>query len=179
MDTREQAPGGDGGALGLETVLVDSLPTTLLTEEAPDRYTVEVVFTRRPEREEVAGILSGDTRAFLSSAGYPAARLSVSDRRLEIANTSLEELRDGLADILADRLAEISTEVHDREDAATARLQVAAEHEKDRAAAVVTLARSVTFQARRDPARSHGAAGRGDSLADDAQIEGWDDEGGR
>ncbi len=52
MDTRDRASGPDIEPIGLGSVLVDSLPATLLTEKAPAKYTVAAVFTRRPEREE-------------------------------------------------------------------------------------------------------------------------------
>ena len=131
-------------------MLVGSLPATLLTDAAPDRYTVEAVFTRRPEPEEIKEILGADTRAFLAKAGHPTVELTVSDRRLEIANTNLEELRDGLAALLAARLADISAGLHARREAAALQFQDAAEHEQDRAAAVAALAESVSFVARPD-----------------------------
>lgn len=42
--------------LGLKAVMVSSLPATLMTDDAPDRYTVEAVFTRQADRDEVAAI---------------------------------------------------------------------------------------------------------------------------
>src|SRR6478736_1387528 len=119
METQTRTSGIDVAALGLGSVLVGSLPAALLTDHAPERYTVEAVFTRRPERDEVTEILGIETRDRLARAGYPTVEVTVSDRRLEIANTNLEELRDGLAAVLADRLAEISvTLMADREVAA-------------------------------------------------------------
>lgn len=128
-------------------MLIASLPAALMTDEAPERYTVEAVFTRRPEQDEIAEILGSGTREYLTRAGYPAVEVAVSDRRLEIANTNLEELRDGLADVLADRLVEISEDVHARQDAATVRFLAAAATEQSRATAVEALAGSVTFRA--------------------------------
>lgn len=184
MGAQPETTGGDVGALGLGSVLVGSLPVTLLTDEAPDRYTVEAVFTRRPERDEIAQILGSETRAFLAQAGYPTVELTVSDRRLEIANTNLEELRDGLGGVLTQRLAEISTDVHGRERDAAARFQVAAEHELERAAAVAALAESVTFETprgrtpRRQVRERVTSDHRETSVADWEQIHGWDSEGG-
>lgn len=71
--------------------------------------------------------------------------VTISDRRLEIANTNLEELRDGLASVLADCLADISAGVRDRQDAAAVVFQNAAVSENARTAAVTALAESVTF----------------------------------
>lgn len=168
MKTQTRTSGADAATLGLGSVLVGSLPVALMTDEAPDRYTVEAVFTRRPERDEVTQILDGATRDFLAEAGYPGVEVTVSDRRLEIANTSLEELRDGLAAVLAERLTQISEGVRAGRDAAIARFQIAAESERVRAAAVAALAESVTFRP-----IDHGEA------ISRAQIDDWTDEGGQ
>lgn len=84
-------------------------------------------------------------RGALARAGYPAVELTVSDRRLVIANTSLAELRDGLSQVLAERLAEISAGVRSRHDAAAVRVQHATETEHDRLAAVTAFTESVRF----------------------------------
>lgn len=136
---------GETGPLGLSSVLVASLPATLLTDAAPDRYTVEAIFTRRPDPDEVSAIIGEETRALLARSGSPEVSLAVSDRRLEIAGTSLEQLRDGLAELLSARLAEISAAVDSRRQEEAVRFQDAAEHEHERAAAVTALAESVTF----------------------------------
>jgi len=146
MSTQTRTNGSDVALLGLGSVLVGSLPATLLTDEAPEKYTVEAVFTRRPEPDEVTQILDAGTREFLAQAGYHDVELTVSDRRLEIANTNLEELRDGLAGLLSERLAAISHTIRTRRDAAAAKFEEAAEHEHERAAAVAALAESVVFE---------------------------------
>lgn len=131
--------------LGLSSVLAGSLPSSLGTAEAPDRYTVAAVFTRRPERAEIDRIVGDDTRDALTAAGYSTIQLAVSDRRLEIANTNLDELRSGLATWIADRLHHITSEMlQARADAAAARLKSSAD-ESERAAAVALLAETVSF----------------------------------
>lgn len=146
METQTRTSGADAATLGLGSVLVGSLPAALMTDDAPDRYTVEAVFSRRPEREEVTAILGDETRDRLTKSGYPTVEVTVSDRRLEIANTNLEELRDGLASVLADRLAEISAVVRTTRETAAARFADAAASEHERAAAVTALAASVAFR---------------------------------
>lgn len=146
METQTRTSGADAATLGLGSVLVGSLPAALMTEDAPDRYMVEAVFSRRPEREEVAAILGAETRDCLTNSGYPTVEVTVSDRRLEIANTNLEELRDGLASVLADRLAEISADVRTTRETAAARFADAAVSEHERATAVTALAASVAFR---------------------------------
>ncbi|MHC9043912.1 hypothetical protein ACYX8G_04970 [Microbacterium saperdae] len=154
--------------LGLETVLVGSLPATLLTDDAPDRYTVEAVFTRKTDRDEVAAIQGSEMRAHLSANGYPTVELRVADRRLEIANTNLEELHDGLAAVIAERLAEVSADLQADREIAAHRFQDASDREQVRAASVAALAESVVFARRAAPVI-------GD---DDARIEDWVEEGG-
>jgi len=180
METQTQTSGADSATLGLGTVLVGSLPATLMTEKAPDRYTVEAVFTRRPERDEITEILGSETRDRLARAGYSTVELTISDRRLEIANTNLEELRDGLGGVLADRLAEIGEGVRAKQDAAAARLSEAAAGEQDRSASVAALAESVTFQTSADGVSGPGLESDQRSAATDdrARIDDWTDEGG-
>lgn len=132
-------------SLGLTSVLVGSLPAELMTDKAPERYTVEAVFTRRPGKEEVLEVVGPQTRDALGRAGYPDVTLTVSDRRLEIGNTTLEELRDGLGAVIAARLADITVGVQDEQNAAASRARDVAATEHDRAEAVAALAHSVTF----------------------------------
>ncbi|WP_313356356.1 hypothetical protein [Microbacterium sp.] len=176
METQTRTSGAATATLGLGSVLVGSLPAALMTDHAPDRYTVEAVFTRRPDKDEITEILSSQTRDFLAKAGYPTVEVSISDRRLEIANTNLEELRDGLGGVLADRLAEISASLRTERDAAAVRFQQAASGEQDRAAAVAALAESVAFHTSEGLASD--ADRRSTALDDRAGLDNWTDEGG-
>lgn len=141
----------DDGHLGLSRVLATTLPDALGTPEAPDRYSVTAMLTRRPSHFEIAAIHSCETSDRLDRAGYPTVELSVSDRRLQIANTSLEELRDGLSTVLADLIRDISLD--GRENAAVAEIQEdRSQEELDRVSAVLEIAESVHFLPSR-PAR--------------------------
>lgn len=168
MNAQLKIAGQSSELLGLESILIGSLPATLMTDEAPDRYTVEAVFTRKTDRDEVAAIQGSETRAHLSANGFPTVELHVADRRLEIANTNLEELRDGLAAVIAERLAEISAALVAAREIATLRFQDATDREQKRAASVVALAESVVFARRPMVVVSD----------DDARIEDWVEEGG-
>lgn len=168
MNAQLKNAGQSSELLGLRSVLIGSLPATLMTDDAPDRYTVEAVFTRKTDRDEVAAIQGNETRAHLSARGYPTVELHVADRRLEIANTNLEELRDGLATVIADLLAEVSASLQAERGAAADRFQDASDREQARAAAVATLADSVAFTRRSNI----------DVSDDDARIEDWVEEGG-
>lgn len=163
-----------GRNLGLDSVLVGSLPAGLMTDDPPPRYTVEAVFTRRPGKEEVRDVLGESTRELLAHSGYPDVELTVSDRRLEIHNTTLEELRDGLAELIALRLAEISERIRSEKEASDDSARTFAARELERAAAVATLAETVVFTA----PRVEGDAARQRAEAYRAQIEGWSAVGG-
>lgn len=160
--------------LGLDSVLVGSLPVGLMTEDPPARYTVEAVFTRRPGKEEIRDVLGGSTRELLAHAGYPDVVLTVSDRRLEIHNTTLEELRDGLAELIALRLAEVGERVQSEREASADSARAFAARELERAAAVAALAATVTFTAQ----PVEGTAARQRAEAYRVQIEGWSAAGG-
>lgn len=168
MNAQLKNAGENPELLGLGSVLVGSLPATLMTDDAPDRYTVEAVFTRKTDRDEVAAIQGSDTRAHLSANGFPTVELHVADRRLEIANTNMEELRDGLAAVIAERLAQISAALIVERDITAHRFQDASDREQERAASVAALAESVAFTRR--PATA--------AFDDDARIEDWVEEGG-
>lgn len=123
-------------------------PPTLLTDEAPERYTVEAVFTRKADPDEVSAIEGPDMRDHLAHNGFPTVELHVSDRRLEIIDTNLEELRDGLAAVLADRLAETSRALVAAREITALRHEEASIREEERAASVAVLAGSVVFRHR-------------------------------
>lgn len=168
MNPQLKIAGQSPETLGLESVLVGSLPATLMTADAPDRYTVEAVFTRKTDRDEVAAIQGSETRAHLSANGYPTVELHVADRRLEIANTNLEELRDGLAAVIADRLIEIGAALAAEREITAHRFQDASDREQERAASVAALAESVAFT------RHHAIV----AFDDDSRLEDWVEEGG-
>ena len=85
MDTQTRTSGADTATLGLGSVLVGSLPAALMTDEAPDRYTVEAVFTRRPERDEITEILGSETRERLAKAGYSTVEVTITTRFRPVA----------------------------------------------------------------------------------------------
>ncbi|MGW9114085.1 hypothetical protein [Microbacterium sp. NPDC055683] len=100
--------------------------------------------------------------------GYPDAAIEVSDRRLRISGTNLEELRDGLAAVIAKRLADVSIALRSKRDADRALLRAAAGREEDRAAKVAALAESVRFTPRALAAVP----------SDDDRVSDWYEEGG-
>lgn len=142
------SPGAD---LGLSSVLTGSLPPTLGTPAAPERYQVDAVFTRRPLPAELDALASSAPHDALLAAGYPDVTLRVSDRRLEIGNSNLEELEGGLSTVLADLLAGISRRVRQVQSAAFDKAAAAADIEHKRTADVLQRAGSITFRTTSTP----------------------------
>lgn len=135
----------DQGPLELTSILTGSLPLTLLTDAEPEYYVVEAVFNRRVEPEETALLLSSNTEKFLREHGYPKVHLTISDRRLVIAGSNLKELKNGLASIIGQLLADISTEVaqiHTEQDKARAEENRLL---RERTQAVAALVESIDF----------------------------------
>ncbi len=131
--------------LGLGHILAGSLPGSLLSPGAPNRYTVEAVFTRKVEHDEVAAIESDATRRYLEEHGFAGVELHVSDRRLEIRNTNLQDLSTGLSTVIANRLAEVDATLSGHRAVAAAEARNLADREQTRAAAVAALAEAVAF----------------------------------
>lgn len=132
-------------SLGLTSVLVGSLPDTLMTDAAPERYTVEAVLSRKAQPDEVTAIEGAGVLDHLMASGYPTIQLRVSDRRLVISNTNLEELRDGLGAVIAAQLERVSGDERKARERAASDQREASEREHERAKAVVALASSVSF----------------------------------
>jgi len=73
--------------------------------------------------------------------------LRVSDRRLEIGNSNLEELEGGLSTVLADLLAGISERARKAQSQAFDRAAIAADIEHTRSEDVIRQAGRITFHA--------------------------------
>lgn len=153
MNAQSESAPTNAVELGLGAVLIDSLPPTLFTDAAPERYTVAAVFTRNPAKSEISAIHGDQTRAALRAAGYGAVELHVSNWRLEIANTNLDELAAGLAGVIAERLHVISEDSASADRRRAADALVASQRETDRAALVARAAAGVTFVAQRNASR--------------------------
>lgn len=104
--------GGDSfEPFAVDHILLNDLPSVLGTIDAPERYTVTAVFTRRPLPLELELLASPATQALLSDAGYASVGLTTADRRLFITNTNLSELRQGLALVIGRILDDIGARV--------------------------------------------------------------------
>lgn len=129
----------------IDHILVSELPASLGTPEAPERYVVTAVFSRRPDPLELEMLAGAGITEQLAADGYSGITLMSADRRLLIGNTNLHELESGLAQRIGELLADIGTLVAARRrshDLERARL---AEQETDRAAAIVKLANRISF----------------------------------
>lgn len=148
MKETPKSPGSNlnaGEDLRLVGILAHALPVSLGTADAPERYTVPAVFDRAPLPREVALIEGSSAAAELADAGYPAVTLKVVDRRLEIGQTSIGELKSGLAGLIASILHDASVLVRDQNDARLADLTAFAEREARRSAMVLREAAEVSF----------------------------------
>lgn len=101
--------------------------------------------------------------------------LEVQDRRLRIHNTCLEQLRDGLATVLARLLTDIWTDNERQRLESVVLARADAERELERAQAVLDLAREVSFDANR--VSLHDSEVKRD---DEAKVQwlSWENEGG-
>lgn len=106
--------------LKLSGILASALPHDVGTARGSSRYTVPVVFSRRPQPRELDLLHGSNVSRRLAEAGYSDVELRVSDRRLLITNTNLMDLKTGLAHLLGTILSEVSaqaaTERADREE---------------------------------------------------------------
>ena len=133
------------GPFAIDHILASELPASLGTAEAPERYVVTAVFSRRPDPLELEMLAEAGIAERLAADGYSGITLMAADRRLLIGNTNLHELETGLAQRIGEILADIGTQVatlrasHDLE-----RVRLA-EQESDRAAAIVKLANRISF----------------------------------
>ncbi|WP_314216138.1 hypothetical protein [Pseudarthrobacter equi] len=108
--TIHTSPVRTDAALTLSGVLASALPHDLHTAQGPTRYTVPAVFSRRPQPREIDLLRGSGVRQELADAGYSHIDLSVSDRRLLIGNTNLAELKSGLAHLVGNILAGVSSQ---------------------------------------------------------------------
>lgn len=111
MSEHQRPDAGSYEPFAVDHILTNDLPGTLGTVDAPERYTVTAVFTRRPLPLELEILAKPETQAILAQAGYPAVSLTTADRRLFITNTNLSDLRQGLALVIGRLLDEIGSSV--------------------------------------------------------------------
>ncbi|MCG7287192.1 hypothetical protein MHY85_14590 [Cellulomonas sp. ACRRI] len=138
------APGED--ALRLGSILTSGLPALLETSQAPTQYTVPVVFSRQVSVPEKTAIEGPESVRRLTERGYPQVTLQVSDRRLLIGHTSLEQLQEGLAHELALLLVDIGRTVSRQRDERAAEALARQSAEADRAVDVQRSVDRVVFE---------------------------------
>jgi hypothetical protein len=134
----------DHEELALGGVLTHALPASLGTAGAPSRYTVMASFNRQPLLREITMIESEIGRLELTDAGYGSVTLTVAGRRLEIVDTNLEELKTGLAALVATTLHDAS--VAAQEATRLADLSVENDREIRRTDLVTESASEVVFE---------------------------------
>lgn len=133
------------GTLRLGSILTSGLPAMLGTDDAPKTYTVPAIFTRQVSPSEKSAIQSADSTRRLADRGYPRVTLKVSDRRLLIENTCLDQLRSGLAHEVATLLSDIEDVLNQQRDLRAAAAVVRLSAETDRAASIQHLVEGIRF----------------------------------
>lgn len=129
----------------VDRILVDELPRTLGTVEAPERYVVAALFTRRPLPQELDLLRDPSVGERLAAAGYPRVTLGTSDRRLLIGNTNLHELKAGLASTIGTILDEIGRVTARMRSAQAKDAAEAATRDTERAQSVLVEASGIDF----------------------------------
>ncbi|MDT0167144.1 hypothetical protein Q9R32_16450 [Actinotalea sp. AC32] len=133
------------GHLRLTSVLASGLPAEVGTPDEPRRYTVPAVFSRQVGPREKAYLEDPSTARRLAADGHPGVELRVSDRRLLIGNTTLAELRDGLATRIAGLLREMGDAMAEEQTRLDDERSERLVHEQERAAAVTAMAADIRF----------------------------------
>jgi hypothetical protein len=136
--------------LHLRSVLESGLPAQLGTVDEPATYTVPVVFSRQVTASERARIEDPETarRLSIQTGARPkgaSLKLVVSDRRLLVENTTLDELRDGLAGALSTMLEEMGHDLRSESADRAAVAQARAVEEARRAAVVHAAVETIHF----------------------------------
>lgn len=139
----------DPRALRLLSVLASGLPADVGTPAEPERYTVPAVFSRQVSSAERAWIEDPATARLLEerTGAGPGLALGVSDRRLLIMNTTLAELKGGLAAAIGDMLTRLGQELFTEMDRRTAAAEALVSRERARIDAVSRAAAEITFGA--------------------------------
>ncbi|GEL47019.1 hypothetical protein CHO01_21350 [Cellulomonas hominis] len=132
--------------LRIVSILTSALPALLGTSQAPTRYTVPAVFSRQVSVPERTAIEGPETARRLTERGYPQVTLQVSDRRLLIGHTSLEQLEEGLAHELAVALVDIGRAVSRQRDERAAAAAVRQSAESERAVVVQRSVDRIAFE---------------------------------
>lgn len=145
---REPSPQEELRLLG---VLESGLPAQLGTVDEPERYTVPVVFSRqvtRAERERIEDPETARRLAVQAGAAQPGPdlRLVVSDRRLLIESTNLYQLRDGLAEALAEMLRDLGRDERAARSERAVEAESRAVEEEYRVSAVHAVVESIRFE---------------------------------
>ncbi len=137
----------DPRALRVVSVLVSGLPTDLGTPTEPALYTVPAVFSRQVTPQERARIEDPATARLLAeeTGAGPGLELAVSDRRLLIVNTTLGQLKDGLAAAIGTMLTRLGQDLLTEQDRRNEAAKVAQTGERERLEAVAQSAAEIRF----------------------------------
>jgi hypothetical protein len=103
-----EAAGDNSPESTLRLTSVVAVSRELYAADAPARYTVSAAFSRRVLPAEARLIKGPAAHERLTEQGYGHISLVLDEARLQIVNTSLEELKSGLASIIGSLIRDIS-----------------------------------------------------------------------
>jgi hypothetical protein len=141
----ESAPRLPAQAIALNGIVASALPWNLGTARGPSEYTVVVALSRRAEPYEIDLVNDPSTVRRLREAGYGGVGIAIAGRRLLVENTSLEQLRAGLARELARLFRDVSAAALAQQGQRRPELEALVLLERDRREAVEALAAGVRF----------------------------------
>lgn len=145
MTTMQNQPVHTEARLTLNGVLASALPHDLGTAQAASRYTVPAVFSRRPQPRELDLLQGKAVARRLADEGYSDVELRVSDRRLLITNTNLQDLKSGLAHLIGTILSDISEQAAIERTSRTEELDALGLLEEQRLEAIRQSAAEIHF----------------------------------
>jgi hypothetical protein len=129
----------------LRLTSVVAVSRELYAAHPPDRYTVSVAFSRRVLPAEARLIQGPETHDRLREQGYGHVSLVINEARLDIVNTSLEELKARLAPAIGALIRNISDQTRRerelRDEAALSKRRADEALRQE----IETLARSISF----------------------------------
>jgi hypothetical protein len=103
-----EAAGDNSPESTLRLTSVVAVSRELYAADAPARYTVSAAFSRRVLPAEARLIKGPTAHERLTAQGYGHISLVLDEARLQIVNTSLEELKSGLSSIIGSLIRDIS-----------------------------------------------------------------------
>lgn len=129
----------------LRLTSVISVPSDLYAGKPLAKYTISAGFSRRPNSAESRIIAGPASLERLAEKGYAEVKLAIDDLRLDIQNTSLEELKSGLASVVGALVRESSAQARQDREQRDADALVKSQADEVRRREIDDLAHRISF----------------------------------